>query len=71
MENQNSSMKKEGEYGAFVCVIGHRCYRCKHAWIPRSDKDIPTTCPHCRSPYWQKQKTRFKKGEKKNGRNKV
>jgi hypothetical protein len=31
------------------------CKRCEHAWYPRSEK-IPITCPHCRSPYWNKER---------------
>lgn len=71
MEKNNKEMKNGVEVaGANVYILGHRCYRCGHSWIPRSEQDIPETCPKCRSPYWKKPKVRFKKGEKKNGREK-
>ena len=66
------TMKEEG-YGVNVQILGHRCYRCKHAWVPRDIGEIPEICPKCKSPYWKKPKTRFTKKElkklnsKKNG----
>ena len=60
-------MKKE-EFGVNVFIVGHRCYRCKHAWVPRDISEVSEICPSCKSPYWKKPKTRFKKGEKKSGR---
>lgn len=51
--------------GANVFLLGHKCYRCKHEWLP-SDKDIlPKVCPKCKSPYWDRQKVRFTKNDKK------
>lgn len=36
---------------------GYRCERCGHEWIPRKkDMPIPTICPKCKSPYWNKPK---------------
>lgn len=64
MKERSISMKKE-EFGVNVLILGHRCYRCKHAWVPRDIGEIPTICPNCKSPYWNKPKTKFKKGEKK------
>lgn len=29
------------------------CFRCYHDWKKRK-KENPKTCPHCRSPYWNK-----------------
>lgn len=29
------------------------CKRCNHKWIPRTTQ-LPTTCPKCKSPYWNK-----------------
>ena len=34
---------------------GYRCERCGHKWIPREEKP-PRVCPHCKSPYWDKQR---------------
>lgn len=64
MKERSISMKKE-EYGANVLIVGHRCYRCKHAWVPRDIGEIPEICPKCKSPYWKTPKKIFKKGEKK------
>lgn len=36
-----------------ITVMGHRCERCSHEWIPRS-KSHPTICPKCKSPYWNR-----------------
>ena len=63
MENRIISMNKEG-YGVNVLIVGHRCYRCTHAWVPRNISEIPEICPKCKSPYWKKAKTRFTKKEK-------
>lgn len=40
-----------------VSLEGYRCERCEHEWLPRdrSDgKELPTVCPKCKSPYWNK-----------------
>lgn len=48
----------------FVAVDGLRllvsrlsCNRCGHSWIPRKT-ELPGTCPHCKSPYWNKERVR-------------
>lgn len=47
-----------------ITVLGYRCDRCGHEWIPR-DRDFnvqPKVCPKCKSPYWnhpRKQKLRY------------
>jgi predicted Zn-ribbon and HTH transcriptional regulator len=34
---------------------GYECDRCGHRWVPRSKLDeLPTICPKCKSPYWNK-----------------
>jgi len=68
MAERSISMKK-GEFGVNVSIIGHKCYRCHHAWIPREEGYIPEICPKCKSPYWKTAKKIFRKGEKKNGKN--
>ena len=67
MEERSISMKKEG-FGVNVLILGHRCYRCKHSWVPRDISEVPEICPSCKSPYWKTAKKIFKKGEKKNGK---
>lgn len=39
-----------------ITVWGYVCERCGHEWVPKSiDEDRkPRTCPHCKSPYWDK-----------------
>lgn len=42
-----------------VMIEGFQCERCKHIWTPRSKiEGIPTICPKCKSPYWNKPKIR-------------
>lgn len=31
------------------------CERCFHTWQPRLER-VPTVCPRCKSPYWNKKK---------------
>ena len=36
-----------------ITVMGFRCERCEHEWIPRNGGDGgPKVCPSCKSPYW-------------------
>lgn len=35
-------------------VPGYRCFRCGHVWQPKNKLTRPTTCPRCRSPYWDR-----------------
>jgi hypothetical protein len=38
-----------------ITVMGYRCERCGHEWIPRGDiSDDPRVCPKCKSPYWNR-----------------
>jgi predicted Zn-ribbon and HTH transcriptional regulator len=38
-----------------VMLEGYKCERCGHTWLPRATtEDIPTICPKCKSPYWNK-----------------
>lgn len=39
------------------------CNRCNHEWIPRANK-LPEVCPHCNSPYWNKERRQKMKKEK-------
>ena len=36
-----------------VSLMGYRCERCGHEWLPRNDQ-APKVCPKCKSPYWDK-----------------
>lgn len=64
MKDRVITMKKEG-FGHNVLILGNKCYRCEHAWMPRDIGEIPEICPKCKSPYWKKPKTRFTKKEMK------
>ena len=35
-----------------ITVMGYRCERCEHEWIPRDIKNEPRVCPKCKSAYW-------------------
>ena len=36
-----------------ITVMGYRCERCSHEWIPNSERE-PSVCPKCKSPYWNR-----------------
>lgn len=44
----------EGELRVPITVMGFRCERCGHEWIPRTESggDEPRICPKCKSAYW-------------------
>ena len=64
MKNDYNLMKKEG-VGANVLILGHKCFRCGHSWVPREGGYEPEICPKCKSPYWKTPKKIFKKGDKR------
>ena len=35
-----------------ITVMGYRCERCDHEWMPRGNGNAPRVCPKCKSPYW-------------------
>lgn len=35
-----------------ITVMGYRCERCAHEWIPLRSTREPKVCPKCHSPYW-------------------
>jgi hypothetical protein len=38
-----------------ITVMGFRCDRCTHEWIPRGGvDDEPMVCPKCHSPWWNR-----------------
>lgn len=38
-----------------ITIMGYRCSRCDHEWIPRGDsEEEPRVCPKCKSPYWNR-----------------
>jgi predicted Zn-ribbon and HTH transcriptional regulator len=71
MKNNNNMMVKK-EAGANVNLIGNRCYRCNHEWLSYDKNNIPKVCPSCKSPYWDRPRTKpltkLEKEKKKNGK---
>jgi hypothetical protein len=37
-----------------ITVMGYRCERCAHEWVPKYDTQEPRVCPKCKSPYWNR-----------------
>src|SRR5207245_962730 len=38
-----------------ITVMGYRCERCGHEWVPRGDiAGDPRVCPKCKTPYWNR-----------------
>ncbi|MDN4185458.1 MAG: hypothetical protein QY871_00030 [Dehalococcoides mccartyi] len=35
-----------------ITIMGYKCERCGHEWIPRPDSIETKVCPKCKSPYW-------------------
>jgi hypothetical protein len=45
----------EPEFG-MVWLMGCRCGRCQHEWLPRTPDEKPKACAKCKSPYWNKER---------------
>lgn len=45
-------------YKVKIEVDGYQCLRCGHKWVPRvlRGNELPTICPKCKSPYWNKER---------------
>ena len=43
-----------------ITIMGFRCDRCGHQWIPRDIENPPEVCPSptCKSPYWDRPRKR-------------
>ena len=37
-----------------ITLMGYRCERCEHEWIPLNSGREPAVCPKCKSPYWNR-----------------
>ena len=35
-----------------ITIMGYKCERCGHEWLPRDENREPKVCPKCKSPYW-------------------
>ncbi|MEN7981919.1 MAG: hypothetical protein ABFQ65_00545 [Nanoarchaeota archaeon] len=54
---------KKEEFGHNIFIKGNKCFRCRHKWIQR-EEEKSRICPKCKSPYWDRKKTKFTKNEK-------
>jgi len=43
-----------------IKVMGEECMRCGHVWVPKKITKKITTCPKCKSPYWDTPKKKDK-----------
>ena len=37
-----------------ITLMGYRCERCGHEWVPKDAEREPVACPKCKSPYWDR-----------------
>ncbi len=37
-----------------ITVMGFKCDRCGHEWVPRDSENEPRVCPKCKSPWWNR-----------------
>ncbi len=37
-----------------ITVMGYKCERCEHEWVPRDFEREPLVCPKCKSAYWDR-----------------
>lgn len=44
---------------ARIQLLGYRCERCGHEWVPREGTEEPRVCPKCKSPYWDSPKKSY------------
>ena len=49
-----SSIRRNEMARVPITVMGFRCERCTHEWIPRDFENEPAVCPKCKSPYWNR-----------------
>jgi hypothetical protein len=40
-----------------ITIMGFKCERCGHEWVPRDSEGEPKVCPKCHSPWWQRPAT--------------
>jgi predicted Zn-ribbon and HTH transcriptional regulator len=63
MSDKKKTEAKE-DSGHNVLILGNKCFRCGHIWVQR-EEEKPAVCPKCKSPYWDKPKTKFLNKKKK------
>jgi hypothetical protein len=55
---------------AEILLKAFQCERCVHEWVPRDKVQIPTVCPRCKSPYWNRPRTQRSSNKAKDRGNK-
>jgi predicted Zn-ribbon and HTH transcriptional regulator len=45
-----------------IKVMGFKCQRCGHEWVPHDPENPPRTCPKCKSPFWDRKRRNSVKG---------
>ncbi len=40
-----------------ITIMGCRCERCGHEWVPRDPEREPRVCPKCNSMHWDRRPT--------------
>lgn len=58
LKDKKNMTKKSGWK---VYILGNKCYRCGHNWVPRDIEEKPSVCPKCKNPYWDRPKQNKKK----------
>ena len=41
-----------------ITLMGYRCKRCDHQWVPKNPSETPRVCPRCKSDYWNVERKR-------------
>jgi hypothetical protein len=59
LDNGIEFMDNSYMHGVVGKILGVKCKRCKHSWVLRREQ-LPKVCPKCKSPYWNKEKTKMK-----------
>ena len=54
---KEKTLRVEEKPGEYVAILGHKCFRCNHAWRPVDISKTPKVCPKCKSPYWDRPRT--------------
>jgi predicted Zn-ribbon and HTH transcriptional regulator len=47
-----------------VTVQANLCERCGHVWVPNGPRGNPRVCPKCKSPWWNRERTRGHRRQK-------
>lgn len=41
-----------------MAIHVYTCLRCDHEWASKQERERVRTCPRCKSPYWDRPRTR-------------